>query len=152
MRAAMPASQQPVPEFPHRARLSTRWGDNDVYGHVNNAVYYQYFDSVINAYLIERGGLDIHAGDIVGFIVRSECDYLAPVAYPGELEVGLAVERLGNSSVTYRLGLFDPGARQPLQPCALARMVHVFVRRADSRPVPLPALLREALQGLVVEA
>jgi acyl-CoA thioester hydrolase len=146
----MPAPQQTVPEFPHRARLSTRWGDNDVYGHVNNAVYYQYFDSVINAYLIERGGLDIHAGDIVGFIVRSECDYLAPVAYPGELEVGLAVDRLGNSSVTYRLGLFDPRSAQPLQPCALARMVHVFVRRADSRPVPLPAPLREALQRLLV--
>ncbi len=148
----MPAPQQPVPEFPHRARLSTRWGDNDVYGHVNNAVYYQYFDSVINAYLIERGGLDIHAGDTVGFIVRSECDYLAPVAYPGDLEVGLAVERLGNSSVTYRLGLFDPRSTQPLQPCALARMVHVFVRRADSRPVPLPAPLREALQRLLVAA
>ncbi|MDE2477891.1 MAG: acyl-CoA thioesterase [Betaproteobacteria bacterium] len=143
----MPAPQQAVPEFPHRARVSTRWGDNDVYGHVNNAVYYQYFDSVINAYLIERGGLDIHAGDAVGFIVRSECDYLAPVAYPGELEVGLGVERLGNSSVTYRLGLFDPRAAQP---CALARMVHVFVRRADSRPVSLPAPLREALGALVL--
>ncbi len=147
----MPSMPQPVPQFPHRARLSTRWGDNDVYGHVNNAVYYQYFDSVINAYLIERGGLDIHTGDVVGFIVRSECDYLAPVAYPGELEVGLAVERLGNSSVTYRLGLFDPRARQALQPCALARMVHVFVRRADSRPVTLPATLRAALQSLLVE-
>ena len=145
----MSAPQQPVPEFAHRARLSTRWGDNDIYGHVNNAVYYQYFDSVINAYLIEQGGLDIHAGDTVGFIVRSECDYLAPVAYPGDLEVGLGVERLGNSSVTYRLGLFDPRAEQPAQPCALARMVHVFVRRADSRPVPLPAALREALLPLV---
>ena len=134
--------------FPHRAAVDTRWGDNDVYGHINNAVYYQYFDSVINAYLIEQGGLDIHDSDIVGFIVHSECDYLAPVAYPGRLEVGVAVERLGNSSVTYRLGLFDPRAARPAEPCALARMVHVFVRRADSRPVPIPQRLRQALQAL----
>lgn len=146
----MPQRQPDPPAFAYRARVDTRWGDNDVYGHVNNAVYYQYFDSVINAYLIEQGGLDIQRGDTVGFIVRSECDYLAPVAYPGELEVGLAVERLGNSSVTYRLGLFDPRASQPAQPCALARMVHVFVRRADSRPVPLPSRLREALRRLQV--
>lgn len=140
-----------VPRFAHRARVGTRWGDNDLYGHVNNAVYYQYFDSVINAYLIRHGGLDIHHGDTVGFIVRSECDYLAPVAYPGELEVGLGVERLGRSSVTYRLGLFDPQAPDPGAPCALARMVHVFVRRGDSRPVPLPEGLRGALQSLLID-
>ncbi len=140
--------QQQTPRFAHRARVGTRWDDNDIYGHVNNAVYYQYFDSVINAYLIEQGGLDIHRGDTVGFVVRSECDYLAPVAYPGELEVGLGVERLGRSSVTYRLGLFDPRAPDPMAPCALGRMVHVFVRRSDSRPVPLPEGLRRALQAL----
>ncbi len=141
-----------APRFAYRASVSTRWGDNDVYGHVNNAVYYQYFDSVINAYLIRQGGLDIHRGDTVGFIVRSECDYLAPVAYPGELEVGLGVERLGRSSVTYRLGLFDPQASDAAAPCALARMVHVFVNRGDSRPVPLPERLRAALQALLIDA
>ncbi len=126
--------------------ISTRWTDNDVYGHVNNAIYYQYFDSVINAYLVERGGLDIRSGAVVGFIVRSECDYYAPVSYPGDVEVGVQVEKLGNSSVTYGLGLFAPG--QPA-PCALARMVHVFVDTATQRPVPIPQSLRAALQALV---
>lgn len=126
--------------------ISTRWTDNDVYGHVNNAIYYQYFDSVINAYLVERGGLDIRSGAVVGFIVRSECDYFAPVSYPGDVEVGVKVEKLGNSSVTYALGLFAPGQGEP---CALARMVHVFVDTATQRPVPIPGELRLALQALV---
>lgn len=125
--------------------ISTRWTDNDVYGHVNNAIYYQYFDSVINAYLVERGGLDIRSGAVVGFIVRSECDYYAPVSYPGDVEVGVSVEKLGNSSVTYALGLFASGQSEP---CALARMVHVFVNTATHRPVPIPADLRAALQSL----
>ncbi len=142
---------EPVPAFAHRARIDTRWGDNDLYGHVNNAVYYAYFDSVINAYLIRHGGLDIQHGDTVAFIVRSECDYLAPVAYPGQLEVGLAVERLGRSSVSYRLGLFDPQAARADAPCALARMVHVFVTRSDSRPTPMPQSVRVALQALLVD-
>lgn len=133
-------------DFPFRRRVSTRWTDNDVYGHVNNAVYYHYFDSVINAWLIEEGGLDIHQGDVVGFIVRSECDYFAPVSYPGDVEIGVAVARLGNSSVTYSVGLFKPGEAAA---CALARMVHVFVRTADNTPVPMPAPIRQALERLL---
>jgi acyl-CoA thioester hydrolase len=128
---------------------STRWTDNDIYGHVNNAVYYQYFDSVINIYLIEHGGLDIHSGEVVGFIVRSECDFLAPVSYPGEVEVGVAVSKLGRSSVTYRVGLFAPGSEAP---CALGSMVHVFVQTASGRPVEIPAGLRDALQRLLRQA
>ncbi len=135
--------------FPLLRPVSTRWTDNDVYGHVNNAIYYQYFDSVINAYLVDRGGLDIRSGAVVGFIVRSECDYLAPVSYPGDVEVGVAVEKLGNSSVTYRLGLFAPGNEDI---CALARMIHVFVDTATQRPVPIPADLRAALQALRKQA
>lgn len=127
--------------------ISTRWTDNDVYGHVNNAIYYQYFDSVINAYLVERGGLDIRSGTVVGFIVRSECDYYAPVSYPGDVEVGVNVEKLGNSSVTYALGLFAPDKSEP---CALARMVHVFVDTATQRPVAIPEPLRNALALLRV--
>lgn len=133
-------------DFPFTQRVSTRWSDNDVYGHVNNAIYYQYFDSVINASLIERGSLDIRRGEVVGFIVRSECDYLAPVSYPGDVEVGVAVTRLGNSSVTYSLGLFKAGEPAP---CAVGSMVHVFVQTDTQKPVPIPDSIRAALQTLV---
>jgi acyl-CoA thioester hydrolase len=128
--------------YPWRHAVTTRWADNDIYGHVNNAVYYQYFDSAINALLIEQAGLDIHHGTVVGFIVRSECDYLQPVAYPGTLEVGVAVERLGGSSVTYAVALFS--AQGEL--CARGRMVHVFVDTSHGRSVPLPEHTRQALQ------
>ena len=137
---------RPTPaDFPHHQRVSTRWTDNDRYGHVNNAIYYQYFDSVINAYLIAVGQLDIHQGDVLGFIVRSECDFLAPVAYPGEVDIGVAVVKLGTSSVTYETGLFKPGEPQP---CAIGRMVHVFVDTATQRPVAIPASIRAALELL----
>ncbi len=132
--------------FPFRRRVTTRWADNDVYGHVNNAVYYQYFDSVINDVLIERCGLDTQRGEVVAFIVRSECDFLAPVAYPGDVEVGVAVARLGHSSVTWSLGLFKPGQDAP---CALGRMVHVFVEMATQRPVAIPDETREVLGQLL---
>lgn len=150
MTAPAPSTKPPIPTaaaFPHRCAVSTRWGDNDVYGHVNNAVYYQYFDSVINVYLIEQGGLDIHRADVVGLVVRSECDYFAPVAYPGDVTVGLGVERLGNSSVTYRLGLFQ-GAADDAPACAVACMVHVFTDMRTHRPVPMPAGIRAALARL----
>lgn len=142
----MPTPQFTLADFPFRRCISTRWTDNDIYGHVNNAIYYQYFDSVINAYLIEQGELDIHRGEVVGFIVRSECDYFAPVTYPGEVEIGVAVARLGNSSVTYSVGLFKPGEASP---CALASMTHVFVTTADNRPTPIPASIRAALARLL---
>ena len=131
--------------FPFFKTVNTRWSDNDIYGHVNNAVYYQYFDSVINAYLIGEGGLDIHGGDVVGFMVRSECDYFAPIAYPDDVVVGLAVEKLGTSSVQYRLGLFTEDDDAP---AAIASMVHVFVDRESSQPVPIPDAIRAVLQRL----
>lgn len=141
------STQRPtLTDFPYRRCISTRWTDNDIYGHVNNAIYYQYFDSVINTYLIDEGRLDIHRGDVVGFIVRSECDYYAPVTYPGDVEIGVAVARLGNSSVTYRVGLFKPGENDA---CAVARMVHVFVTTADNRPTPMPESIRAALARLL---
>ncbi|MBL8329319.1 MAG: acyl-CoA thioesterase [Rubrivivax sp.] len=141
---ATPAADAPQ-AYPCLRRMSTRWGDNDVYGHINNAVYYQYFDSVINHYLIHEAGLDIHDGSIVGFIVHSRCDYLRAVAYPADVTVGLRVDKLGNSSVTYALGLFEAGSESL---CARASMVHAFVDTASSRPVPIPARIREALQRL----
>ena len=137
------------PAFPHIGTVSTRWTDNDIYGHVNNAVYYHYFDSVINAYLVERGGLDIHQGGVVGFIVHSECDYLAPVAYPGNLEVGVATTQVGNSSVTYQVALFKPGDAAP---AAVGSMVHVFVHTATHQPVPIPPPLRRALEAIALAA
>ncbi|BDI03269.1 acyl-CoA thioesterase [Sphaerotilus microaerophilus] len=141
-----PTARPTRADFGYVRPVSTRWTDNDIYGHVNNAIYYQYFDSVINRYLIEEGSLDIHRGDVVGFIVRSECDYFAPVTYPGDVDIGVAVAKLGNSSVTYAVGLFKPGEDAP---CALASMVHVFVETATNRPVPIPAPLRAALVRLV---
>lgn len=143
------STQRPgITDFPLRRIISSRWTDNDIYGHVNNAIYYQYFDSVINQHLIESGQLDIHRGEVVGFIVHSECDYFAPVAYPSDIEIGLAVVKLGSSSVTYEAGLFQPGHPSP---CAVARLVHVFVDTGTQRPVPIPASIRQALHMLVRE-
>jgi acyl-CoA thioester hydrolase len=128
--------------------LETRWSDNDVYGHINNVIYYSYIDSAVNRFLIEDGGLDIHAGDTVGFVVSSGCDYLAPAAYPEALEAGLRVAQLGTSSVRYGVGIFRRGEPQP---CAQGFSVHVFVSRSSQRPQPMPAPLREALASILVD-
>ncbi|MAL93882.1 MAG: thioesterase [Haliea sp.] len=127
--------------------LNTCWSDNDIYGHINNVVYYSYFDFVANRYLIETGGLDIAAADIVGFVVNSGCDYHAPAAYPDALEGGLRVDRLGNSSVQYGIAIFRAGEREAL---AHGHFVHVFVERASNRAVPIPAPLRKALEAIAV--
>jgi acyl-CoA thioester hydrolase len=131
--------------YPWFRPVTTRWMDNDAYGHVNNAHYYSYFDTVINQYLIELGGLDLHASPVVGFVVSSSCDFFRPVAYPGGLEVGVRVDRLGRSSVHYGVALFaagDDAAR------AAGQVVHVFVDRATSAPAPIPAPIRQALEAI----
>lgn len=125
--------------------LTTRWSDNDIYGHVNNVVYYAYFDSVANRYLIEEGGLDITDGAIVGYVVNSGCEYHAPISYPEAIEAGLRVDRLGNSSVQYGIAIFRQGEDSA---CAHGHFVHVFVERARNRSVPIPAPLRAALEKL----
>jgi acyl-CoA thioester hydrolase len=125
--------------------VTARWMDNDVYGHVNNAHYYSYFDTVINRYLVERGRLDIHASSVVGFVVSSACDFFRPVAFPDDLEVGLRVDRTGRSSAHYGVALFaagDDAAR------AAGRVVHVFVDRETSRPVEIPDPIRRALEAI----
>jgi len=132
-------------DFALLERVPTRWMDNDLYGHVNNAHYYAYFDSVINRVLIEQGGLDIHGGPVVGLVVRSSCDYFAPIAYPEMVEVALRTDRIGTTSVEYGLGLFSAGVERAR---AAGTMVHVFVDRGTSRPVPLPPRLRSALAAL----
>lgn len=134
-------------EYRHFQPITTRWHDNDIYGHVNNVTYYSFFDSAVNTYLIERGGLDIHDGSVVGFVVSSSCDYFASIAYPDFIEVGLRVAKLGNSSVQYELAVFKVGEEEA---CAAGRFVHVFVDRGSNQPVPIPEALRVALQLLLV--
>jgi acyl-CoA thioester hydrolase len=134
-------------DYRHFQSITTRWHDNDVYGHVNNVIYYSFFDSAVNTYLIEEGGLDIHGGEVVGFVVSSSCDYFASIAFPESIEVGLRVARLGNSSVQYELGIFKLGEAQA---CAAGRFVHVFVDRASNRPASIPELLRAALARLLL--
>lgn len=132
-------------DFPHIDPITTRWADNDAYGHVNNVVYYQWFDTVVNRWLIERGLLDLHGTGPICLVVETSCRYHAEAAFPQRLEAGLRVARVGNSSVTYEIAVFRQG-----EPLALAdgRFVHVCVDRATRRPVPLPAALREALSSL----
>lgn len=132
-------------EFGYLCPVDSRWADNDIYGHINNVVYYSYFDSTINRYLIEQGGLNIHDGEVVGYVVSSGCDYFEAVAYPESLTVGMRVEKLGNSSVRYGLALF--GAEGEAK--ALGFVVHVFVNQDSGRPVPVPESLRAALAELV---
>ncbi|MBD3736080.1 MAG: acyl-CoA thioesterase [Pseudomonas balearica] len=132
-------------DYRHFQPITTRWHDNDIYGHVNNVTYYGFFDTAVNTYLIQQGGLDIHGGEVVGFVVSSSCDYFASISFPDLIEVGVRVARLGNSSVQYELAIFRQGEREA---CAAGRFVHVFVRRADNRPTPIPERLRGALEAL----
>lgn len=125
----------------------TRWNDNDVYGHINNVVYYAYFDSVANDFLIREGGLDIAHGEVIGLVVESRCYYHAPAAYPERLRAGMRVDRLGRSSVTYGFAVFRAEETAAL---VHGYYVHVFVDRITRRPIPIPAALRAALARLVV--
>ena len=129
--------------YPHFAAVPTRWMDNDVYGHVNNVVYYAYFDTVINRFLIERGGLDIARGPVIGVCAESQCTYERSASFPDELEAGLRVSKIGTSSVTYEVGIF-----RGEQLCASGRFVHVFVDRTTRKPAPIPSELRAALETL----
>ena len=122
-------------DYPHFQPITTRWHDNDAYGHVNNVTYYSFFDTAVNTYLIEVGGLDIHDGEVVGFVVSSACDYFASIAFPDRIEIGLRVGKLGNSSVQYELAVFKQGEDEA---CAAGRFVHVFVDRASNQPVAIP--------------
>ena len=126
--------------------ITTRWMDNDVYGHVNNVVYYSWFDTAVNAYLIEQGALDIHTGATIGLVVETQCNYFAPLAFPQTIEAGIRVARLGNSSVRYEVGLF---AKDAPRAAAQGHFVHVYVDRQTRRPVPLPSTLKNTLESLL---
>lgn len=133
--------------YPHFEVVPTRWMDNDIYGHVNNVVYYSYFDTVINRYLIREGGLDITAGDVIGVVAESHCRYLRGLAFPMDIDAGLAVGKLSRSSVRYEIGLFPRGETEV---AAEGYFVHVFVDRVSRRPVPIPDRLRQALERLLI--
>jgi acyl-CoA thioester hydrolase len=130
-------------EFPYVLEIQTRWSDNDIYGHVNNAVYYLYFDTVINRYLIDRGGLDIAVGHIIAVCVESQCSFKRSIAFPEVIQAGLRVTKLGNTSVHYEVGIFRG---QDL--CALGTFVHVFVARGTRKPTPIPPAIRDALERI----
>jgi acyl-CoA thioester hydrolase len=134
-------------DYPFSTTVATRWNDNDIYGHVNNTVHYAAMDTVINQWLIERAGLDIHDGDTIALCVESGCRYLASTDYPDALEVGLRITRLGRTSVTWEVGISRARDGQPI---AEGRFVHVFVDRATRRPREPGAATRDALATLVV--
>lgn len=134
--------------YRHLLPITTRWKDNDVYGHVNNVEYFSYFDTVINTWLIAEGGLDIHKGDVIGLCAESHCRFLGEFVFPETIEAALRVEHLGTSSVRYGIGLFRRGDDTPR---AEGWFVHVFVDRATRRAAPMPARLRAALECLRVE-
>ena len=131
--------------FRHFLSIPTRWMDNDSYQHVNNVVYYSYFDTVVNEYLIRAGVLDIEQSPVIGLVVETQCHYFSPVAFPDVVEAGLRVASLGTSSVRYEVGIFrNADARAAAQ----GHFVHVYVERASGRPTPLPVKLRAALEPL----
>ncbi|TWG80409.1 acyl-CoA thioester hydrolase [Cupriavidus gilardii J11] len=132
--------------YRHLLPITTRWMDNDAYGHVNNVVYYSYFDTVVNRYLIERGVLDPQAGDTIGLVIETQCNYFASLSFPDTVVAGLRVARLGNTSVRYEIGLFR---NDDDRAAAQGHFVHVYVDRESRRPVPLPPALRDALRPLL---
>lgn len=125
--------------------VTSRWMDNDIYGHINNVVYYAWFDAAVNRYLIEEGGLDIHGASEIGVVVHSSCDYHSPLAYPQDIEVGIRVAKPGKSSVKYYLGVFAKGDETA---SASGEFVHVFVRRASNKSCPIPEKIRHALKQI----
>jgi acyl-CoA thioester hydrolase len=133
-------------DYRHFLTIPTRWADNDVYRHVNNVVYYSWFDTVVNQWLVENGLLDIEASPVVSLVVETGCTYFESVAFPEVVEAALAVDRLGSSSVTYAIGIFRQGGTEAI---AQGRFVHVCVERATQRPVAIPGPMRDRLETLL---
>ena len=131
--------------YPVWREISTRWADNDAYGHVNNVVHYSWFDTAVNGWLIDNGLLDVAHGDPIGLVVETGCRYASSLTYPEPVEIGLGVEHLGSSSVRYRIGVF---ARGEAEPAAEGHFVHVYVGRDSRRPAPLPPEWRARLEAI----
>ena len=143
-----PVTTLPEPhrdDFPVLRRISTRWADNDVYGHVNNVVYYSFFDTAVNGWLIDATGLDIRELPAIGLVAETSCRFLASLSFPDPVLAGLALERLGRSSVVYRIALFSG---EETAPAAIGRFVHVYVDRHTRTPTPVPDQIRTALATL----
>jgi len=135
-------------DYRHFLAIPTRWMDNDVYAHVNNVTYYSYFDTAVNQHLVAHGGLRPDSDPVVGYVVETNCRYLAPIAFPQVVDAGLRVMRMGRSSVVYEIGIFVAGTDEC---AAFGRFVHVWVERATNRPADIPPGIRAALAPLVVE-
>ncbi|MBI5271516.1 MAG: acyl-CoA thioesterase [Burkholderiales bacterium] len=144
MTAARP-QPQPREAYPVFRTLTTRWMDNDVYGHVNNVVYYSFFDTAVNGHLIDAGALQIDTSPVIGLVIETQCNYFAPLSYPQPVDAGIRVAQVGRSSVRYEVGLFAAG--EPLT-AAAGHFVHVYVDRASRRPTALPPALLQALEPL----
>ncbi len=134
--------------YKHFLAIPTRWMDNDIYGHINNVVYYSYFDTVVNGYLIKQDALDIHQGKQIGLVVETKCNYFAPLAFPDVIDAGLRVTRIGNSSVRYEIGLFKQGVDEA---AAEGHFIHVYVDKNTRKPVPLGNQFRAILSKIFVE-
>ena len=132
-------------DFKAWRKMTTRWADNDAYGHVNNTVYYEWFDSAVNAWMVEQGLLDIAKGDPIALVVETRCTYAAPLEFPQTVEIGLAVAELGRSSIRYRIGIFAEGSDGA---SAEGEFVHVVVDRASRRPVEIPSDWRPKLEAI----
>jgi acyl-CoA thioester hydrolase len=147
MTASLSEKPQPSPRAAYRAfrTLGTRWMDNDAYGHVNNVVYYSWFDTVVNAHLVENGALDIQHGAVIGLVVETHCNYFSSIEFPQNVDAGLRVAHVGRSSVRYEVGLFAQG--EPLT-AAKGHFIHVYVDRASRKPALLPDPLKAVLDAL----
>ena len=135
-------------DYSYFKNITTRWADNDIYGHINNVVYYSYFDTLANQYLIEFADFNPLSAPVIGVIVHSNCNYIKAIAYPDKIEAGLTVKKLGRSSVTYGIGIFRQGESAA---CAYGEFVHVFVNRKDNLPISIPTKIRESLQKILID-
>jgi acyl-CoA thioester hydrolase len=145
--ATMPSAAAPTrADFPRLMAIATRWMDNDVYGHVNNVTYYSYFDTAVNAHLVAEAGLDPATSQEIGLVVETQCSFRREISFPEILDVGIRVEKIGNSSVVYAIGIFKQGSDAP---AAIGRFVHVYVDRDSRKTVRVPDRVRQALAALI---
>jgi acyl-CoA thioester hydrolase len=135
-------------DYLHFQDITTRWADNDAYGHVNNVVYYSWFDTVVNAFLINHGVLDIEDSPVIGLVIETQCNYFDPIAFPDVISAGLRVARLGNSSVRYEVGIFREGEDSA---SAQGHFIHVYVDRLTRKPSTIPDPMRSLLHSLILK-
>ncbi|PHR61068.1 MAG: thioesterase [Robiginitomaculum sp.] len=135
-----------ISDYPYHMDIQTRWNDNDIYGHINNAIYYTYFDTLVNNFLIETGLLILNQSPIIGLVVETQCQYFAPISYPTGIKSALRISKIGNSSVRYEIGLFNADTQDIF---AQGHFVHVYVDTKTRRPTPLPQAMRDILQTLM---